>query len=357
MNALYGSAKLISISKLRLDPQNPRLPEKLQGGKQVDLAIALDMGFEAFTLAESIATHGYFSSEPMIVIAGEVEGEFIVVEGNRRLTAILGLVDKKMRKEFIDNDKWNLLAEKSKLTMEMQIPVVIANNRQEVVPVIGWRHISGILAWKPYPQARYIANLVDVDKMSVAKVAETIGMTRTAVADLYREQSIARQAKNLGVETGNMENAFSLLTVAMRNSKLRTHVGAPLGSQLVAGDDPIPDAKIPELKEVLGFIFGDGEIEPVISDSREISTLGNVVENKNGLAALRQGKSLAEAKQSIQNVGLSPRERTLKRLEAAGNALQAAGEDIAGLESDVEVVAAFDIVSEAFESIRSAIGE
>ena len=51
--------------------------------------------------------------------------------------------------------------------------------------------------------------------MTFAEVAEMIGIDRTKVGNLYRDQAIANQAKALGIETGNVERSFSLLTVAM----------------------------------------------------------------------------------------------------------------------------------------------
>jgi hypothetical protein len=312
------------------------------------------MGFDAFTVAELMAIHGYFSSEPMIAIPSE-NGKWIVVEGNRRLTAVLGLTDSNIRSQFLDVKKWEALASISKITSTDRIPVVIAKNRMEAVPVIGQRHISGILAWRPYPQARYIANLIDVENLTSVQVAMMIGLPKTTVNDLYRDQAIAAQAKSIGIDTGKVESFFSLLTVAMRNSKLREHVGAPISAQLKPGTNPIPDDKVAELTEVLGFIFGNKEREPVISDSRQITSLANVVANPAGLQALRDGKSLDEAKQKIAAGGQSPQERLMNRLTAGKNALIAAGEDIAIFNGEVAVKTIIDEIESALETLRSVV--
>ena len=354
MTFLLGETKMIAISDLLLDPQNPRIPEDRKGASQVDLAVILDMGFDAFTVAELMAVHGYFSSEPMIAIPSET-GKWIVVEGNRRLTAVLGLTDSNIRSQFMDVKKWEALASTSKIAATDLIPVVVAKNRLEVVPVIGTRHISGILAWRPYPQARYIANLIDVENLTATQVSTMIGLPKTTVNDLYREQAIAAQAKAIGIDTGTVESSFSLLTVAMRNSKLREHVGAPLGSQLKPGSNPIPDDKVEELKEVLIFIFGSLEKEPVISDSRQITSLANVVANPAGLQALRDGKSLEEAKQKIAAGGQSPQERLMNRLTTGKNALIAAGEDIAVFNGEVAIKTIVDEIESALETLRSVV--
>lgn len=354
MTVLLGETKMIPIVDLLLDPQNPRIPDTKKGASQADLAITLDMGFDAFTVAELMAIHGYFSSEPMIAIPSE-NGKWIVVEGNRRLTAVLGLTDSNIRSQFLDVKKWEALASISKITSTDLIPVVIAKNRMEAVPVIGQRHISGILAWRPYPQARYIANLIDVENLTPVQVAMMIGLPKTTVNDLYRDQAIAAQAKSIGIDTGKVESFFSLLTVAMRNSKLREHVGAPISAQLKPGTNPIPEDKVAELKEVLGFIFGNKDREPVISDSRQITSLANVVANPAGLQALRDGKSLDEAKQKIAAGGQSPQERLMNRLTAGKNALIAAGEDIAIFNGEVAIKTIVDEIESALETLRSVV--
>ena len=197
----------------------------------------------------------------------------MVVEGNRRLTALLGLVDPGIRTQFANPSPWHPLGDQAGLTYEDQVPVVVLPDRAAATPIIGFRHISGILQWQPYAQARYVARLVDHDQMSFAAVAEMIGVDRTRVGNLYRDQAIATQARELGIETGPLEEAFSLLTVAMSTPKLRAHIDAPLGSRTEPGVSPIPAALAPELRELVTWLYGDGDVEPVIGESRDISKL------------------------------------------------------------------------------------
>ena len=76
--------------------------------------------------------------------------------------------------------------------------------------------------------------------MSFAEVAEMIGIDRTKVGNLFRDQAITEQARKAGIKTGSLERSFSLLTVAMSTPKARDHIGAPLGSKAIPGADPIP---------------------------------------------------------------------------------------------------------------------
>lgn len=348
-----GESRQIPLRELRLDPLNPRLPADMQGEDQDELAVHLELGFDALTVAESIASHGYFGSEPLIVIADG--SSWVVVEGNRRLTALRGLVDSETRAQFANPAPWEALAGQANLSLDDLIPVVVLPDRAAATPIIGFRHISGILQWQRYAQARYVSRLVDEDGLAFAEVADMIGIDRTKVGNLYRDQAIAKQARDLGIETGPLEETFSLLDVAMSTPKLRDHIGAPLGSKTEPGAPPVPASKADELRELITWVYGDGETEPVIGESREISKLGNVVASPVGLAALRAGNTLDAAVQKAKDADANPRQRLLARLRTGRNALNAALDDLSDFPDDQEVVEAVDEARAAADALLAAL--
>lgn len=349
-----GTPMQVPISALLLDPYNPRLPESLRGGEQADLAVVLEMGFGAFAVAQSIADNGYFAAEPLIAIRAEDEGKFVVVEGNRRLTALLGLSHPEIRYEFADPAKWDVVAKKSDMTPDVVVPVVVHDTREATHVEVSRAHVLGKLAWRPYMQARFIHARV-AEGRTLTEVADLIGVTKSKAADLYRDHAVVAQAEKAGLHTGEVEKAFSVLTVAMGNTKLRDHIGAPLGSRLEPGTDPVPEGKIGELKELISWVFGDEEAEPVITDSRQMSALGNVVASEIGLGALRAGKSLEEAKQQVTSAGMDPRDRIIKRMTAATNALSAASDELAEFASDSQVTGLLSDLESLVESMRNVV--
>ena len=351
-----GVPKQVRISSLRLDPYNPRLPESLRGGDQADLAVVLEMGFDAFAVAQSIADNGYFAAEPLIAVRTEDDGEYVVVEGNRRLTALLGLSHPEIRQEFADPTKWEAVAEKAAISPDVIVPIVVHQDREATHVEVSRAHVVGKLAWRPYMQARFIAARV-AEGRTITEVAELIGITKSKAADLYRDQAIVAQAEKAGLNTGEVEKAFSVLTVSMSNTKLRDHISAPLGSRLEPGTDPVPEGKVGELKELISWVFGVEDAEPVITDSRQIGLLGNVVASEVGLAALRAGKSLEEAKQQVQSAGMDPRERLIKRMTAAANALGAAADDLAEYANDEQVVGLLSDLEALVESMRNVVDQ
>jgi hypothetical protein len=349
-----GVSRRVPLRQLRLDEHNPRLPPELQGADQEELAINLELGFDALTVAESISSHGFFGSEPLIVVSGAEPDTWTVVEGNRRLTALLGLADERLRAAFAGRAQWATLAARASVGLEDLIPVVELGSRAEATPIIGFRHISGILQWEPYAQARYVARLVDEERMSFGEVAGMIGIDRTRVANLYRDQAIANQAADLGIDTGQIERAFSLMTVAMSTPKLRAHIGADLGAKTTPGKPPIPEERHEELRELITWLYGDGEVEPVIGESRDISKLGNVVAAPVGLVELRAGKTLEHAVQRVKDASENPRQRLVSRLRTGRNALTAALEDLPEFLDDSEVAALLEEIEAAGDDLKSA---
>jgi hypothetical protein len=352
---LRGAASTVPLRLLRLDPDNPRIPESIRSRGQDELADALEMGFEAYAVAQSIADNGFFVAEPLLVISDSREpGAFVVVEGNRRLTALLGLANADIRDRFEEAERWNELAGRSGVDLDFGVPVVIHASREATHSEVARAHVVGKLSWAPYMQARFIAARV-AEGLSMPEVADLIGIDRSKAANLYRDQAIVKQAQALGFETQEVERAFSLVTVAMGNTKIRDHIQAPLGSRLVPGDNPIPTERESELGELLGWIFGDEDNEPKINDSRQIAQLGNVVASPVGLASLRAGDGLETAKQKVHDAGMDPRQRLVQRLTVARNALNAAGGDLGEYFDDDSVVELLQDVASELESLLTSI--
>jgi hypothetical protein len=104
-------------------------------------------------------------------------------------------------------------------------------------------------------------------------------------------------------------------------------------------------------------VFGDEDHEPVISDSRQMSQLGTVASNDVGLAALRNGETLEQAKQKINAAGLDPLEALKRRLNAAKNSLTSASSDISEFAAEPEVLNLISDIESAVEGIRSTLDE
>jgi hypothetical protein len=318
----------VSLDELRPDPRNPRFPPAKQDSFDDDEEILryIDREYDAFHVADSILKHGYFPAEPLIVMPSDDGDGYTVLEGNRRLTALLGLADEARRKGYPDR-RWK--AVRGAVVLPSEYVVYAVNDRSKVAPVLGFRHITGIAEWQPYAQARYIAQLVDQEGNTLDEVSELIGRKAGEVRSAYRNYWIVEQARDrMGLpDVDRITEEFGVWTRAMQNPTIRAYVGAPASRgvdpahfPLDDGDGRVGDA----LSRLVEWLFGsprsssgEQEKEPVIAESREIPRLSRVMSSVRGLAALERGYELAAAERASED----PIESYLSRLAESRDAL------------------------------------
>ena len=144
---------------------------------QREIALYINKHYDPLRIARSISDHRFFESEPLIAV--EADDTYVVIEGNRRLTALMSLSDEALRQEFAtENSGWKRL---SAGAAPLTVPVLVVDDPRDVASLLGFRHISGIEPWDPYAQARYISLLVSRDGNSLEEVAELVGRSRTEV--------------------------------------------------------------------------------------------------------------------------------------------------------------------------------
>jgi hypothetical protein len=336
----------VPLGELRLDPQNPRLPESQLQDDPESLLNFIDAEYDPLTIAKSIARHGYFASEPLICV--RENGALVVVEGNRRLVALKGLAEESTRESLRRPEVWRSLAEESEnLPAFDRIPVIVAENRRSVAPLIGYRHISGIEPWDPYPKARFIASLVDDQDRSFEEVAEEIGESVSTVRGLYRNQAVLRQARQgFGLRTDRAEEKFGVFNAAMYRPAVRDFIEAP--AQPERGELPLPEETAPRVAQLFSYLFGDHDKPAVISESRDIRRLAHVLSSESGREVLETTRNLDLADEAAGG----PLERLLNRLRQASNALRAAQQDLAGYAEEAEVRELLEDCEQAISTLR-----
>lgn len=193
------------------------------------------------------------------------------------------------------------------------MPVVIAESRAEVAPIIGYRHISGIEPWDAFAKARFIAFIVDREEAGgFDEVADLVGDSRTEVMSAYRNYKILIQGeKEFGLRTDEAASEFGVFTRAMSSNAVRNYIGAPQPRFVVRGDSPLPDNARRELRRLLVWLFGGTRSRgKVIGESRDLSRLGRVVASDDGLRVLVETSDLETAEEAIGG----PRDRLVRRL-------------------------------------------
>lgn len=344
-----GKIGSLSLDQLLLDDENPRLPERIGRLDQDGLLKYIERTYNPLVVAKSIVLHNYFPSEPLIVVK---KGEkFVVVEGNRRLTALKLLADHSKRRLLGKRaGPWNELAQEA--TLPDDVPVIIAPSRASVAPIVGYRHISGIQEWDPLPKARYITKMIDDEEQPFSDVAELVGEEESEVRTLYRNYGVLIQAaKDYQIQTEEAEEHFSILTAALNRSAIRSYIGAPTPKQVSRSYWPVSDDKADELRDLLSWLFGDGSRTKVIAESRSLGKLASVLGSKEATKVLIKTRDLETAS---EHVGGS-RDRLMRRLRTARTSLTRAADDIVDFPDDEAVIGLVDECAQAVEELREEL--
>lgn len=262
----------IDIDTLHLDPLNPRLPEEVQGKGQSEILEALYDFFDLDELAFSMAQNGYFDEEPIVVI-NDPKGKgkrFIVIEGNRRIATIMILLDPTIQKKFgIKN--WPKVQRDVKEDIS-SIPAIPYENRDEILPYLGVRHIAGIKKWDSYAKARYVANMVEAG-YDMDDIQEQIGDRQNSSRKHYLCYRLTQLAKSeFDFDIQPVKENFSYLILATGQGSIKRYLGIPQSLRDVDMESPIPPKSLENLKHFFSLVFGEGkEKRSVLKESRDIT--------------------------------------------------------------------------------------
>ncbi|HXH78425.1 ParB N-terminal domain-containing protein [Nocardioides sp.] len=285
------ASKRISVDKLRLDPQNPRLI--MENGADEEALLAKLYAEESLDeLVPSFLENGYFEEEPLVVVGSGTT--YIVVEGNRRLATLKLLLNPVLRKPARVSG-WPTLTDEQRAALN-EVPCVVYERREHVLPFLGFRHITGAKKWRPFQKARFVAQLLDSGQ-TLDHVQEVIGDDASATKKLYQDFVVYNQlVEQLDFPAERVRDRFSLLEVMLGQRPIKTHLAMSMRLPNSKVDAIIPDNKLDELAEVTGWVFGTADKLPVINDSREIGRLlAPVIKDPEALEYLRRTGDLEAA--------------------------------------------------------------
>jgi ParB-like chromosome segregation protein Spo0J len=341
-----------AVKHLLLDPDNPRLTSAV--GRDQDKLLAWMLREEAIDeVALSIAEHGYFSEEPLVVVpAPDAPGMHIVVEGNRRLSALKLLLNPALAAKLGAADWPKLTA--AQIADLAEVPTVEYATRDEVVPYLGFRHITGVKTWDPYAKARYIAQLIDAGS-NVSDIEKGIGDSAGTVKKLYQALIVYNQAVNeADAPSKELRSRFSLLEVALGQQPIKKHLGLPRELPQQKTDKLIDEAHVPALQEVVSWIFGDASkgVRPVINDSRQIAQrLAPAIAERESLTLLRRTRDLEAA----YDLSGGEREFLLKEIAAANRSAKKALGVAPQYKGDEEVVPEVGKLKKTVKSLEDVV--
>lgn len=194
--------KELSLEQLLLDPNNYRFHEDQY------FMFAAEPRFHESSVQEStwrrlrddgiselktsLCTNGFMPMEPLVVREyAHVEDRYLVVEGNRRLAALMWIQK--------DIDAGVELPAHAP-AMLGRIPVVVVSHEDDdpafFEALMGVRHVSGTKEWRGYQRAKLVVTLRDERNLEAKEIADRVGMTTHEVNRRYRAFKALEQMRN-----------------------------------------------------------------------------------------------------------------------------------------------------------------
>lgn len=332
--------EFVSVDRLLLDEENPRLPEDLVPRTQEKMIAYIASKGAIEDLMSSIGKNGFFVGEALVAYRNDKDkpGQLRVIEGNRRLTAVKLILqpaiypNRPSIKELADAAK-----NKDRLA---ELPVVIFPSRDEVLPYLGSRHIVGVRQWEPLAKARYMRQLFNAlhqegrpPKEGYRAVAEQIGSYKRtdyikSNLDGLAVYEVMDDKNFFGIKGLSEENIdFGTLYTAVGYDQVAEYIGAakynaktksydrlePIDSPSVLKTD-----KVKRLTEWLYKENDDGET--VVGESRRLPMLAKVLASPDARKELESGASLDIAYSYTSGVN----DDLMEHIQAARKYLRAA---------------------------------
>ena len=290
----------IKVSDLHLDPENPRLPERLINASERDVLNWMLSDATLVDLMASIAENGFFNGEPILIV--EEEGKHIVVEGNRRLASIRLLANPELATESPKTIKTISETAITKNNIPTEIWAYKCVDRSEVKNYLGFRHVSGVKQWPLISKARYLYDLFQkknrFEYEVYKEIAREIGSKGNYVRKLligYQAFQIVRTRNWFGMGEYLNEESFDLSLISeVLNSQsiVAGYAGVDVNSEKPFAE--INNENFEQLTKWLYQITETGRTR--IGDNRNLRLLNKILQNEEAKKAfIIDGKSITEA--------------------------------------------------------------
>jgi len=289
----------IPTKDLHLDWKNPRLAEFGINAKtpaeEIFKVLWDNMALEE--IVTSLVAHGFFNTEPLIVT--KEEEELVVIEGNRRLAAVMIVRDPSLIQNKLDEKVLNRITEDTVKGLE-ELPVIIVSDRQEAWRFVGFKHINGPAKWNSFAKAQHIAQVHKAYKIPLDEIAFQVGDTHNTVQKLFQGMMVIEQAEKEKVfnreDIKKKRLYFSHLYTALQYEGFKEYLN--IGDVSVESSTPVPKDRKENLGQLLLWLYGSQNrgIEPVIvTQNPDLKRLENIIKDREALASLKAGTPLAIA--------------------------------------------------------------
>ncbi len=284
-----------TLDDLYLDTKNPRL-----GRHQDSTSLSQDEILDIMRtwvldeLAVSYLESGFWTHEALLVTEEELYGEnrLVVVEGNRRLAALILLRRAVNREET--SKKWMLLVQNRTVSVSLfnEIPYLQVDSRQDIESFLGFRHVTGIKQWQPAQKAQFIANLIDEGNMTYEDVMRKIGSKTPTVRQHYISHRLILQMEDTLEDFTNLktEGRFSVMYLSLRTHGVQQYLNIDIFADPKVTMAPVPRTHLEALSYFAQWLFGTSEKPPIFTDSRRVDDFGRILESPKAVQYLQENR-------------------------------------------------------------------
>jgi len=285
----------VTIDQLLLDPNNPRFSELGEDLNPVSEGRFADEKVQNFTfekmkadafdvseLKDTIKTLGFLPMDRMVVrrwkgSPNSAEEKYVVIEGNRRLTALRWLIAlHEVGKESFSTEQLNNFRNLECLLLD---DVAAPQTTTLILP--GLRHVSGIKEWGPYQKAKAVYALRQ-SGLSSQDAAQSLGLSTRAANSSYKCFLALEQMKN-DEEFGEhaVPRMYSYFEEIFKRPNVR--------SWLDWSDDAEGFTNGDNLQEFYSWIIPseDGTRRPKLPEARSVRELSGILPDESAMNILR----------------------------------------------------------------------
>lgn len=352
----------VAISNLQLDIKNPRFGESADDfTSQNDVVDWIVEQFGVDDVISSLAINDYFDAEPLIVESSGIQGKFIVKEGNRRLAACFILAkDPRAKKHWKKAESFHKRGHALNWTSAKKLPVITFKDDEAkaLLSYLGVRHIVSSQPWDSFAKATWISHVVASKTLTLDEIAEVTGDKNKTITRLLEGYNFVRQLVSAGLfdpktstrkgRGSNVDYPFSWVYTLLGYGPVREWLSLNEGNLI----DPVPLDKLDEASLTLRAMFGDKvrQVQPAISDSRQIGELAVALGNSTKRTMLRNGYTVDDIEEESKPIA----DRISAQLLLARDSLRTANALLG--EHDVQRKEASELI-EVVRSVRKQATE
>ena len=325
----------LDLDQLLLDPNNPRFSElgeelkpilesrfaeeKVQSLTKEKMKSSI---FDVSELKDTIKTVGFLPMDRIVVRkwkgkSTDGNDRYIVIEGNRRVTALKWLID--LHENGKETFSEELLSNFKSLGALLLDDTVAPETATLILP--GLRHVSGIKEWGPYQKAKAVHALRKAG-MSPQEAAQSLGLSTRTANTSYRCFLALEQMKS--------DEEFGEFAVPRMYSYFEESFKRPdVKTWLVWDDDKESFINEDNLKEFYSWMIPASDTEdgsPKLPEAKSVRDLGIIIKDEQALNVFRSADgSLTRA---LARYEVDHPEEWFPKVVAASNAVKSLTPDM-----------------------------